>query len=81
MSELRCEQFVELVTEFLDGALDPRAEREFVDHLAECDGCGRYLDQVRTTVSALGELPEDHLPEPARATLLSAFRKKSGRDA
>lgn len=74
MNQLDCNQLVELVTEFLDGALDPATERAVVDHLALCDGCGAYLEQMRDTVRTLGELPPDRLPETARATLLEAFR-------
>ncbi|GAA5160808.1 zf-HC2 domain-containing protein [Pseudonocardia eucalypti] len=74
MTELDCNQLVELVTDFLDGALDPPTERRVVDHLALCDGCGEYLAQIRATATALGDLPPDHLPEDARQTLLSAFR-------
>lgn len=74
MSDLDCNQLVELVTDFLDGALDADTERRVVDHLSLCDGCGAYLDQVRRTVRELGELPADRLPERARAALLAAFR-------
>jgi anti-sigma factor RsiW len=74
VTDLNCNEVVELVTEFLDGTLDPPAERRVVDHLALCDGCGRYLDQFRQTIRTLGELPPDHLPTDARAALLAAFR-------
>lgn len=74
LSDLECKEFVELVTAFLDGALDPETERRFVDHVALCDGCDRYLDQIRQTVDSLGELPPETLPDEARDSLLSAFR-------
>jgi hypothetical protein len=47
-----------------------------VDHLAECDGCNTYLDQMCTTARALGDLPPDRLPDSARAALLAAFRNR-----
>ncbi|WP_245645516.1 anti-sigma factor family protein [Pseudonocardia acaciae] len=72
--DLDCDRLVELVTDFLDGALDADTERRVVDHLALCDGCGEYLDQIRDTARGLGELPPDRLPERARAALLAAFR-------
>jgi anti-sigma factor RsiW len=75
--EVDCDRLVELVTEFLEGALDAPTERRLVDHLALCDGCGTYLEQIRDTARALGDLPPDRLPDPARAALLSAFRKWS----
>lgn len=74
MSDLHCAEFVELVTAFLEGALDGEDERRFVDHLALCDGCDRYLEQVRRTVHDLGELPAGELPAETRATLLEALR-------
>lgn len=74
MNELDCDQLVELVTDFLENALDPATERRVVDHLAGCDGCGTYLDQMRETARTLGELPPDRLPGSARAALLAAFR-------
>ncbi|MBM7790035.1 anti-sigma factor family protein [Tenggerimyces flavus] len=74
MSDLACSEFVELVTAFIEGGLDPDMESRFVDHLALCPGCEGYLDQIRQTIHTLGELPEDRLSEQARHDLLSAFR-------
>ncbi len=71
---MNCDEFVELVTAYLDGTLDPQTQRRFVEHLAECDGCDRYLDQIRSTVGILGELPARSLPTEARDRLLAAFR-------
>jgi len=76
VSDLNCSEFVELVTAFLDDALDADSERRFVDHLAQCEGCGRYLDQIRQTITTLGDLPADSLPTEARDVLLSAFRDR-----
>ncbi len=82
MSDLDCDELVELVTEFLDGALDPAAERRVVEHLSLCDGCTTYVEQFRTTVDTLGHLPAERvteLPPPARDALLDAFRNQRGR--
>jgi anti-sigma factor RsiW len=73
-SSMRCDEFVELVTAYLEGQLDAVTERRFVAHLAECDGCDRYLDQIRGTVRALGELTPESLTPEARDRLLAAFR-------
>jgi anti-sigma factor RsiW len=72
--ELDCNEFVELVTRYLDGQLDRETERRFTEHLAQCDGCDRYLDQFRYTISVLGELSAESLSAEARDRLLSAFR-------
>jgi hypothetical protein len=71
---MNCDEFVELVTAFLDHSLDPEADARFVDHLAVCDGCERYLDQFRQTIQLTGELPPESLSPTARDELLSAFR-------
>jgi anti-sigma factor RsiW len=71
---VNCDEFVELVTAYLEGALTPETEQRFVEHLAECDGCDRYLDQIRTTVDSLGRLPAQRLAPEFRDRLLAAFR-------
>ncbi|MGH3384830.1 MAG: MFS transporter [Nocardioidaceae bacterium] len=73
---LDCNQLVELVSEFLDGDLDPHTELRFTHHVSECIGCARYLDQVRQTVERLRELPAaDRLPDTTRESLLTTFRE------
>lgn len=71
---MNCDEFVELVTAYLEDALDPADAQRFVEHLAVCDGCATYLEQIRRTVDALGHLPADELPPGARDQLLAAFR-------
>jgi anti-sigma factor RsiW len=71
---LACRQLVELVTDYLEGAL-PAPERRRVDrHLAGCDGCSAYLEQMRVTLRALGSIPEETISDEARETLLVVFR-------
>jgi len=72
---LVCREFVELVTDYLEGAL-PQDERvRFEAHLAECDGCTGYLEDMRRLAGSLQEAPEPP-PDPAtREALLRAFRE------
>jgi anti-sigma factor RsiW len=73
-SGLECREFVELVTDYLEGAL-PAAERARFDaHIAVCAGCGTYLEQMRQTIRATGELTEESVPQPAMDELLRLFR-------
>jgi hypothetical protein len=74
VSDLTCVEFVELVTAFLDGALDPITERRLVDHLPNCVGCERYLDQFRQTIQTLGDMPPQSLSSQDRDAILAAFR-------
>lgn len=72
---LVCREFVELVTDYLEGAL-PDAERiRFDAHLAECDGCAGYLEDMRWLVGSLHQVPPEPPSDPAtRDALLRAFR-------
>ena len=72
VTDLSCNEFVELVTEYLDGTLDDDTLARFVDHLSVCDGCEQYLDQFRRTVTTLADLPQ--AARRARERLLGAFR-------
>lgn len=74
MSDLDCNELVELVTAFLDHSLDPETERRLVDHLPSCDGCQEYVDQVQHAIRLLGELPPERLSDASRSELLDAFR-------
>jgi anti-sigma factor RsiW len=77
-AELRCQGFVELVTDYLDDALPPHERARMESHLGICDGCAAYLEQVRVTVRTLGELPPEPVDPQTRERLLSAFRELRG---
>jgi predicted anti-sigma-YlaC factor YlaD len=53
---LQCRGVVELVSGYLDRDLDPDSHRRVLAHLAVCDGCEQYVDQVRQTVRIVGRL-------------------------
>jgi anti-sigma factor RsiW len=71
---MTCQELVELVTEYLDGALPPRDRERFEEHLATCPGCEAHLTQVRETIGVLGHVPPEALSERAERDLLAAFR-------
>ena len=71
---LRCREFVELATGYLEDAL-PLAKRARVErHLALCPACQTYLAQLRQTVRWLGRLAGDGVAPRARQELLGLFR-------
>jgi predicted anti-sigma-YlaC factor YlaD len=72
--ELTCKELVELVTDYLEERLPPLERLRFEQHLAGCEGCRNYLDQIRQTIRLLGRLDEDSIPPPTREHLLRAFR-------
>jgi anti-sigma factor RsiW len=74
MSELTCRELVEVVTDYLEERLSQPDRRRFEEHLASCRGCSVYLQQMRETIRLAGVLREEHVPLPAQAELLNAFR-------
>lgn len=55
-ADLACRELVDLVTEYLDGVLEPGWRAGFEKHLDECDGCSEYVAQIRITLQALKAL-------------------------
>jgi anti-sigma factor RsiW len=78
--EMRCKDLVEVITDYLEGALSPRDTLRFEEHLAVCEGCRNYLEQMRATIRLAGTLKTDSIPDGVREQLLTAFRDwKQGR--
>jgi predicted anti-sigma-YlaC factor YlaD len=73
-----CQEIVELVTDYLEGALDSDMTAEVEAHLQLCDGCDIYIEQMRSTIRALGTVPVETLSETAQSKLLRAFRDLDG---
>ena len=69
-----CQEVVELVTDYLEQALPVEDAAVFEQHLNFCDGCVWYVDQVRTTIAAVGELSAEELPDEMKDKLMTAFR-------
>jgi anti-sigma factor RsiW len=57
-THLSCRQVVELITDYLEDALEPAARADFDAHIAACDGCPIYLEQMRATIALLRSLGE-----------------------
>jgi anti-sigma factor RsiW len=74
VEQLSCQELVELVTDYLEGALPEEERLRFEDHISRCVGCTVYLDQIRQTVAVAGRLTADELSPEAEHVLLDAFR-------
>jgi anti-sigma factor RsiW len=72
--EMTCRELVEVVSDYLEGSLSPADTRRLEEHLGECPYCVAYVDQMRQTIAALGELIEDSISPETRGELLEAFR-------
>ena len=70
---LTCKEIVELVTEYLEGTLPAAVRSRMDEHLAGCEGCTNYLEQMRVTIRLTGALREQDLSARERADLLRLF--------
>ena len=73
--EVTCQQFVELVTDYFEGALPSRTLSQVEEHLVLCDWCTTYVEQMKATIGSLRELGDPCSPEP-RDSVLAALRSK-----
>jgi len=72
---LACREFVELVTDYLEGALPPEQRARFEAHLAGCDACPGYLEDIRSIATTLRTVELPAADPHTHATLLAAFRE------
>lgn len=74
VEELSCREVVEILGDYLEGAMAPQDRARLEEHLAGCEGCAAYLEQLRTTIRLSGRLPEEAVAPETMTPLLEAFR-------
>ena len=74
-ADLTCKELTELITDYLEERLPPADRLRFEHHLSICDACVTYVDQMRTTIKALGSRPRVDIPSSMQPELLQAFRR------
>ena len=72
---LSCKEFVELVTEYFEGSLPAEEKARFEAHLAICEGCEIYMEQMAQAIQFTGKLTEEQITEEAQAKLLKTFQE------
>ena len=72
---LTCQELVELVSDYLEGALPDGERTRFEEHLAGCRNCTNYVEQMRQSIKVVGRLSEESLAPAVRDELLSVFRR------
>ena len=76
LEAMSCQQFVEIVTDYLEQQLDEARKLWTDEHLAQCDACRAYLEQMRQTIASLRGLTDAELSDAQRASILAAFRER-----
>jgi predicted anti-sigma-YlaC factor YlaD len=73
--DIVCQQAVELVTDYLEGALSRRDRRRLETHLQACANCAAYLEQIKITIQLTGAIEPDDLTPEARSDLIDVYRR------
>jgi anti-sigma factor RsiW len=70
---ISCADALELMTDHLEGALSDADAGRMRAHLAGCEACGVYLDQLRATIRIVRESgpPEEFAVDPQRVEALA----------
>ncbi len=76
-NELVCQQVVELITDYLEGALSRSQRRRFDAHLEGCEHCSEYLEQMRVTIRLTGRLRTEDLTPAMREEFTALYRRFS----
>jgi anti-sigma factor (TIGR02949 family) len=72
--DLECVEVVELVADYLEGALPEADARRLERHLDTCPGCSEYLHQLRTIAGSLRGLTDESFPVEMRDGVIAEFR-------
>ena len=76
VEHLTCKEFVEVLTDYLEGALDPAERADIERHIVICRGCSNYAEQMRSTIDLLGRMADEDGAEAAHSDrLLGLFRE------
>ena len=73
---MKCSEFLNELTNYLDSALDQRTKAELEDHLAWCHNCYVVCDTTRKTIEIYRNQELYELPEDLRGRLQSAIMNK-----
>jgi anti-sigma factor RsiW len=73
-----CQQWVEMVTDYLEAALPPGLQEAADRHLADCPHCREYLEQMRRTIALAQAVRDDDVPEDVVEALSRAFAEYHG---
>lgn len=79
---LRCQQVVEELAGYLEGAIEAELGSRIREHLAGCGDCTRFLAQLELTISLVGGLPSadeaGELDPAVRQAVLREFQAVLG---
>ena len=73
---MTCKEFLNELTDYLDGAIEPSVRTELEEHLVWCHNCYVVLNTTQQTVQIYRNQELYELPEALRAKLREAVISK-----
>lgn len=73
---MKCEELLKLLSEYVDGAVDPGICAEFEQHMAGCSPCQVVVDNIRRTITLYRKGEPCELPLEFRTRLHAALRQR-----
>ena len=73
---MKCAEFLQELTNYLDGVLDDRTKAELEDHLAWCHNCYVVCDTTQKTIQIYRDTEVYELPDELRSRLQQAIQAK-----
>jgi anti-sigma factor RsiW len=70
-----CRELVELVTDYFEDHLSAEERARFDEHLAMCEHCVLYVEQLRVTIRTVARIEPEGISAGTRVTLLGVFRE------
>ncbi len=71
---MKCQELVELVTEYFEGKLSDPDREQLEAHLADCDDCTHYVAQMRKTIDLVSTRAANSVDGATVDHLLATFR-------
>lgn len=75
--EVQCREVVDVLTDYLEGALPADQRAALEQHLLTCEGCTSYVDQMRTSIGLTGRLQQEDVPAAVMDKVLQMFEDRS----
>lgn len=73
---MKCEELLKILSDYIDGEIDPRFCEGFERHLAECDPCQVVVDTIRKTITLYRNSEPLELPLEFRERLHRTLRER-----
>ncbi len=78
VDHVTCREFVEVLTDYLEDAIDAAERAEIERHIVICRGCSNYVEQFRSTIDLLGRIAADEPDDAQASAALAIFRDWQG---